>query len=55
MVTHDLREAFRLADQVVILNEGQVEQVGTRKEILESTASKFVKKFVHMQLEDDVV
>ncbi len=55
LVTHDLREAFKLADQVVILNEGQVEQIGTRKEILEAPASKFVKKFVHMQLEDDVV
>jgi len=55
LVTHDLREAFKLADQVVILNEGQAEQIGTRKEILESPASKFVKKFVHMQLEDDVV
>ncbi|MCH8873156.1 ABC transporter ATP-binding protein [candidate division KSB1 bacterium] len=55
LVTHDLREAFKLADQVVILNEGQVEQIGTRKEILETPASKFVEKFVHMQLEDDVV
>jgi len=55
LVTHDLREAFKLADKVVILNEGQVEQIGTRKEILESPASKFVEKFVHMQLEDDVV
>ena len=55
LVTHDLREAFKLADQVVILNEGQVEQIGTRKEILETPASKFVKKFVHMQLEDNVV
>ncbi|MCH8956879.1 ABC transporter ATP-binding protein, partial [candidate division KSB1 bacterium] len=55
LVTHDLREAFKLADQVVILNEGQIEQIGTRKEILETPASKFVKKFVHMQLEDDVV
>ena len=55
LVTHDLREAFKLADQVVILNEAQIEQIGTRKEILEAPASKFVKKFVHMQLEDDVV
>lgn len=55
LVTHDLREAFKLADQVVILNEAQIEQIGTRKEILETPASKFVKKFVHMQLEDDVV
>ncbi len=55
LVTHDLREAFKLADQVVILNEGQVEQIGPRKEILETPASKFVEKFVHMQLEDDVV
>ena len=49
LVTHDLREAFKLADQIVILNEGQVEQIGTRKEILETPVSKFVKKFVHMQ------
>ena len=55
LVTHDLREAFKLADQVVILNEGQVEQIGSRQEILETPASKFVEKFVHMQLENDVV
>ncbi len=54
LVTHDLREAFKLADQVVILNEAKIEQIGTRKEILETPASEFVKKFVHMQLEDDV-
>ncbi|MCH6560011.1 ABC transporter ATP-binding protein [candidate division KSB1 bacterium] len=55
LVTHDLREAFKLADQVVILNEAKIEQIGTRKEILETPASEFVKKFVHMQLKDDVV
>ncbi|MFQ5605356.1 MAG: ATP-binding cassette domain-containing protein [bacterium] len=54
LVTHDLREALKLADQVVILNKGKLEQIGSRDEILKHPANTFVEKFVHLQLEDDV-
>jgi osmoprotectant transport system ATP-binding protein len=45
-VTHDLREAFRLADRVVILDSGRARQTGTPREILESPADDFVREFV---------
>jgi sulfate transport system ATP-binding protein len=45
-VTHDQDEAFELADRVAILNHGQIEQVGTPKQILERPASDFIEDFV---------
>ena len=44
-VTHDLREAFRLADRVAILHGGRVRQVGTRAE-LSASSDDFVRRFV---------
>ena len=46
LVTHDLREAFRLGDRVAILDRGRARQVGTAREILESPADDFVREFV---------
>lgn len=54
LVTHDLREAIKLARQIMILNQGKIEQVGTQKEILKNPASEFVRQFVQLQLEDDI-
>ena len=45
-VTHDQEEAFEVADRVVLLNAGRIEQVGTPKELLESPVSAFVRDFV---------
>ena len=42
-VTHDHEEAFTLADQVALLNEGVVEQFGTPDEIQRTPASAFVR------------
>ncbi len=50
LVTHDLREAFRLGDRVAILDRGRVRQVGTSREILESPADDFVREFVSDEL-----
>jgi osmoprotectant transport system ATP-binding protein len=44
-VTHDLAEAFRLADRVAVLNAGRLVQVGTPREIVESPADDFVREF----------
>ncbi|RMD86366.1 MAG: ABC transporter ATP-binding protein [Calditrichaeota bacterium] len=52
MVTHDLKEALKLGDFLVILNQGKVEQCGKPQEILQNPASEFVKNFLHSQLED---
>ncbi len=45
-VTHDQAEAFALADQVVILRDGRVEQVGRPDEIWRRPASVFVAEFL---------
>ncbi|MEJ2658816.1 MAG: ATP-binding cassette domain-containing protein [Desulfobacterales bacterium] len=42
-VTHDLHEAFLLGDRIAILHEGSLEQSGTKKEILDTPATQFVK------------
>jgi len=46
LVTHDLREAFRLGDRIAILDRGRALQVGTPREILQSPANDFVREFV---------
>jgi sulfate/thiosulfate transport system ATP-binding protein len=45
-VTHDQEEALELADRVVIMNEGQVEQDGSPEEVFEQPASPFVMNFL---------
>ncbi|MGQ0641415.1 MAG: sulfate/molybdate ABC transporter ATP-binding protein [Gemmatimonadaceae bacterium] len=45
-VTHDQEEAFALADRVLVINQGRVEQEGTPLDILDYPATEFVAKFV---------
>lgn len=45
-VTHDQEEALELADRVAILNQGQIEQIGTPAEVYDSPKSAFVCGFV---------
>jgi sulfate transport system ATP-binding protein len=45
-VTHDQEEAIELADRIVVLNQGRVEQVGTPDEIYDAPASPFVAGFI---------
>lgn len=45
-VTHDQEEAFVLADRVVLMNAGRVEQLGTPQEIYRRPASTFVARFL---------
>jgi len=52
LVTHDLREAIKLADYIVILNQGQIEQNSTPEMLLKQPNSDFVQRFVHAQLDD---
>jgi sulfate transport system ATP-binding protein len=44
-VTHDQEEALDLADRVVIINHGLIEQDGTAAEVLKNPATDFVKDF----------
>jgi sulfate transport system ATP-binding protein len=45
-VTHDQEEAFSVADRVVIINKGRLEQQGTPLQILDEPATEFVARFV---------
>jgi len=46
MVTHDQEEALSMADKVVVMNQGRIEQVGTPQQIYRDPASAFVADFV---------
>ncbi len=45
-VTHDQAEAFAVADRVVIMNAGRIEQIGTPVEVYARPASEFVARFL---------
>jgi sulfate transport system ATP-binding protein len=45
-VTHDQEEAIELADRIVVLNHGKIEQVGTPDDIYDNPASPFVAGFI---------
>ena len=45
-VTHDQEEAFEVADKIVVMNKGRVEQAGTPAEVFEHPANAFVMKFL---------
>jgi|UniRef100_UPI000D35A0AC iron(III) transport system ATP-binding protein len=46
MVTHDQEEALSMADRIVVMNHGVIEQVGTPLDIYEQPATPFVADFV---------
>lgn len=45
-VTHDQAEAMALADRVVVMNRGRIEQIGTPRQIYESPETPFVTDFI---------
>jgi sulfate transport system ATP-binding protein len=45
-VTHDQEEAFEVADHVVVMNHGRIEQVGSPAEVFERPANAFVMDFL---------
>lgn len=46
LVTHDIQEAFKLGDRIVLLNEGEIQQIGTPLELLNSPSNDFVSSFL---------
>jgi len=60
-VTHDQEEALELADRIVVMNSGKIEQVGTPEEVYHRPANPFVMKFLgqvnlfHGRIEDGEV
>src|SRR5258708_9833947 len=50
-VTHDQEEALEVADRVVVMNEGRIEQIGTPDEVYDQPAGPFVYEFLgHVNL-----
>ncbi|HAT8503194.1 TPA: sulfate ABC transporter ATP-binding protein [Vibrio vulnificus] len=45
-VTHDQEEALEVADHIVVMNKGQIEQIGTPEEIYRTPRTEFVYQFV---------
>jgi sulfate transport system ATP-binding protein len=45
-VTHDQEEALEVADEIVVINEGRVEQIGAPEELYDTPANDFVMSFL---------
>ncbi|MGE3334264.1 MAG: sulfate/molybdate ABC transporter ATP-binding protein [Rhodospirillaceae bacterium] len=45
-VTHDQEEALELADRVVVMNQGAIEQIGTPEQVYDTPATPFVYEFL---------
>ncbi len=45
-VTHDQEEALELADRVVVMNQGAIEQIGTPQDVYDTPATPFVYEFL---------
>jgi ABC-type Fe3+/spermidine/putrescine transport system ATPase subunit len=45
-VTHDQEEAMSIADRIVVINAGRIEQVGTPQQVYEHPATQFVASFI---------
>ena len=45
-ITHDLDEALRIGDRIVLMKDGNIVQIGTPEEILMSPSNEYVEKFV---------
>ncbi|MFI6262496.1 sulfate/molybdate ABC transporter ATP-binding protein [Micromonospora sp. NPDC051006] len=56
-VTHDQEEALEVADEIVVINEGRVEQIGSPDELYDNPANEFVMRFLGpvTQLGDQLV
>ena len=49
MVTHDMGEAGFFGDQIVLMREGEIVQIGSLKNLMQNPAHKFVTQFIHAQ------
>lgn len=45
-ITHDLNEALRIGDQIALMKDGSIVQIGSPEEILMQPANKYVERFV---------
>jgi osmoprotectant transport system ATP-binding protein len=50
LVTHDLSEAARLSDRIAVMRAGQLEQIGTAREVVKTPATPYVRALVERAL-----
>jgi len=58
MVTHDVQEAFELADRIALMDKGKIVQIGTPSDLLFNPVNSFVSAFLkeqHLQLEFKII
>lgn len=48
-VTHDMDEALEIADEIIIMRDGKIEQMATPRELIEHQATDFVRDFIGQQ------
>lgn len=46
IVTHDMSEAFKLADKIILMNKGEIIQMGNKESLINQPANEFVEEFV---------
>lgn len=51
-VTHDQQEAFEVADEIVIFQNGKIEQIGKPKDIFDYPANNFVKNYISKKVKN---
>lgn len=49
IVTHDMDEAFKLGDKVILMNKGEIVQMGTKDDLVNNPKNEFVESFVKGQ------
>ena len=56
-VTHDQEEAFAMSDRIMVMKEGEIQQIASPEELVEKPANKFVKEFVvdNLQMKIDAL
>ena len=52
IVTHDIIEAFKLGDKVILMHEGEIVQIGGKGDFINNPANKFVEDFIQEQIND---
>lgn len=55
LVTHDLLEAFKIADRLILLSHEKIQQIGTPQELLYQPANDFVRDFLSTNTPTDVL
>lgn len=53
-ITHDVEEAYLLSDRIMILNEGNIQQLDTPENIYRYPANEFVKDFVNGHIQEKI-